>query len=820
MKHKLISLLMALCLLMLLSGGTYAEDLSLPDNKLEMGSAPAGTTGGSLSDVVLDANASLIGSLGKKDWEAKAAAVKRTGNWRKDLVAVAQSQIGYQQPSDGKTLYALWAGYEKPVEEWNPLFINWVVSQASLTRTQIPQIKGYEDIRKQMDKLHALKKVSRSSYPASGDLALMVVDGQKLVGIVDYINNGYATVILGDNKGRITKETYPVIKEVFKYYVDLNVLMERVGIDVGKGGEVPEIPEGGLTGWTNTNAVYIRKEPTTASKNLTTVKKPNTTLLVTSAAMQEDGYVWYGVKYKKYEGYIRGDLLELDLMAAPAATPTPVPTAGCTLCAQAAGRTVDCCYEKLTAMSAQEAFRFMLEMMWKDPASFKLYADCHGAHVRAGAEALLCLGKKCGLAAWTMPSSLHDKACPWHHNGLIMQERVVNVEMQDARAGQQVTVRYEVYGALSYQWHEIRSAMNADGSVTETDVALEGETKDALTVSAKSEANTTCSYYCVATILANGEPTEIRSKTTLLNVGRTPVVAQAILGEEINFTYDYFGAHAYQWYVQADENAKPVAIAADDAAYSGADSAKLTFHAAAENAGALYSCAALGRDGKAIRHSGYFAYAVSAYASAPDVSVCKGHDLCRYVEEMANMTREERYVALTKTWSVSTADITSAADAGDCLAEYVMLHWYMCHQQTYPRLICTCTPADDRLVCHPTEDVHESGCPWYVAPVKTASDQTRRADQEEYDKWAATATDEMIARAQTVETLDHVVFEQKADNTYDVYIVRYAEPVGSVDANGYLTYGAPSLVIAWVDLSTGTLYAMNDLPSHAPVYVN
>ena len=25
-------------------------------------------------------------------------------------------------------------------------------------------------------------------------------------------------VILGDNKGRITKETYPVIKEVFKYY--------------------------------------------------------------------------------------------------------------------------------------------------------------------------------------------------------------------------------------------------------------------------------------------------------------------------------------------------------------------------------------------------------------------------------------------------------------------------------------------------------------------------------------------------------------------------------------------------------------------------
>ena len=845
MKRRILAIVAMWCLLALLpaSASTIEIDLVFSDKTQNQETTEETKSDEStLQDRVNDASASVVGALGKKDWAAKAAAVKKTGDWREDVVAVANSQVGYKQPSNGMTIYAEWAGLDetedeedrKAAEDWTALFINWVVDQAGLKETDVPRARTYDELRRKMDKVKALRKVSRSSYPASGDIVLMEVDGQKLLGIATYVNNGYASVILGNDQGAVIKSTYRVSKELFKYYVDLTVLMERAGIEVGKGGEVPEIPEDGVTAWTNTNAVYIRKEPTTASKNLTTVKKKGTALTVTSAELQEDGYIWYGVKYQKYVGFIRGDLLELDRMAIPTATPAPTETptaapapAGCATCAQAAGRKalpVDCCYEQLAAMSREEASRFVLALMRDDPASFKLYVDCHGAHVKAGAEPLICLGSQCGKAAWTKPGAGHVDSCPWHYEGLVVEERVVNIEVKEARAGQQVTLLYEIYGATAYQWHEVRSVMNAEGDVTETDVILEGETKESLTLTAKSEADTSFGYYCAATILANGEPTEIRSKTTLLNVGSVPIVAQAILGEEINFTYTFASAGGYQWYVQTDENAQPVAIAADDAAYSGANSAKLTFHAAAENAGALYSCAALSRDGKVLRQSGYYSYALSTYAAAPDVSVCKDHDLCKYVEELANMTREERYTALTETWYVSTADITGAATADDCLAEYVMLHWYMCHQETYPRLLCTCTPAEEgRLLCHPYDDIHESDCPWYVAPKKASSGEAtvqKRADQEEFDKWAATATAEMIARAQTVETLNHVVLEEKEDGTCDVYIARYAEPVGTVDADGYLTYGTPALVIAWVDFSTGNVYAMNNLPADAPARSN
>lgn len=842
MKRRVISWLAALCLLTMAAptAAVYAEEeLDFPEIELEMGKNDETRAEGDELDKINGDNASIMESLGQKDWAAEAAKVVKTGDWREDLSHIAQSQIGCQEDAWGFSIYDSRTGDELEPVEWSAMFISWTAEKAGLSSRQFPRGESYAELRKALDKVHAVKQISRANYPVSGDIAFIETKGQKLMGVITYVANGYATIVVGDDNGRVTRSTYLVDGAEFKYYADLSVLMERAGIEVGKGGDVPEIPEGGVAAWTNTKAVYLRSEPTTASKSLTTVKKSGTTVLVTSAALQEDGYIWYGVTYQNHEGYIRGDLLKLDMSAIPTGTPvpteTPAPEAtrepekipGCEVCVAAAKGTAlpaECCYAHLAFLDRAELVRFMTSLREGDAASFRLYVDCHAAHVSAGDAALLCLGDACGDAAWMAPSAAHGADCPWHvQGGLMQQERVVNVEVKEARAGQQITILYEIYGATAYQWHEVVSVLNADGSVTETDTALEGETAASVTVTAKSSADTTYSYYCVATILANGAETQLASKTTVLSVGDAPILAQAILGEEINFTYENARAAAYQWYVQADENAAPAAILADDAAYSGADSAKLTFHAAAENAGALYSCAALASDGSEISRSGFYVYALSLYTETPDASACTGHDLCRYVEELANMTREERFTALNETWYVSAADLTGAADAADCLAEYVMLHWYLCHQETYPNLICTCTPTDeDRLVLHPANETHESDCPWYVAPVTNAAgtQTTQRADQAEYELWAATATQEMIERAAKAETLDHVVLEEAADGSYDLYIARYADPVGTVDANGYLTYGSPAKVIAWVDLSTGVVYAMNNLPDHAPAYAD
>ena len=90
-----------------------------------------------------------------------------------------------------------------------------------------------------------------------------------------------------------------------------------------------------------------------------------------------------------------------------------------------------------------------------------------------------------------------------------------------------------------------------------------------------------------------------------------------------------------------------------------------------------------------------------------------------------------------------------------------------------------------------------------------------------FAEWAQTATPEMIARALTVKSLDHVALEANGDGTYAMYVVRYAEPVGSVDAQGYITYaprGNEARVIAWIDFSNNVVYFLNNLPAHAPAY--
>ena len=323
MTRRIIAMLMALLLVMSQGVMALAEE---EDWELLLPGEATQEKGDSALGDVQDSNEDLLEALGQKDWTALAAAAKKTGDWREDLVSVAESQQGYTEEADGMTIYTTYAGYKEPQTEWTAQFVSWVAAQAGLTGQQFPRENTYNSFVTRMTKLNAVKRISRANYPLPGDVALVEKDNQSLVGVVIYVSNGMASVIHGDNNGAVTKEIYVVGDAEFARYVDLNVLMERAGVEVGKGGEVPEIPEGGIAAWTNTNAVYMRKEPTTASKRVTTVKKAGTALVVTSGAMQEDGYIWYAVEYGRYAGYIRGDLLRLDVSAIPTATPAPTAT--------------------------------------------------------------------------------------------------------------------------------------------------------------------------------------------------------------------------------------------------------------------------------------------------------------------------------------------------------------------------------------------------------------------------------------------------------------------------------------------------------------
>jgi len=531
MKNRVIAFLLCMCLLAAVPAVQAEEDKRI-DVVFKPREPVTEQTKGedeekSALDKIKDANSALLDSLIKKDWEALAAEVKRTGKWRDDIVAVVKSQVGYQEEAGGMTLYTRWAGEKLPVSAWTALFVNWAAAQIGLTEKQFPQGATYQEVWEKMEQVRALKKISWAHYPASGDLALIEKEGQQLVGVVLYVSDGYAAVVCGDDHGKVNRFTQRVGSDGFTHYVDLDVLMARAGIKVGKGGKVPVIPEGGVPAWTNTEAVYIREKPTRVSKSLTILYQARTPLVVTSAAKQEDGYIWYGIEYKQYVGYIRSDLVDLDKSALATATPSPAPTAaptpvpGCVICAQAAGNVslpVVCCHAQLAAMTAEEAARFMAELMTDDPAVFALYIRCDRAHVRQGDGALICLDDDCGDAAWSAPGEGHHAKCPWYKEGLQTQVRQTKLETRAVQAGQTVMILHEVSGASTHQWYEVKTVVQADGTVTREEKKLTGERAASLLVTAKYEKNTTYGYYCVATIVSAGESVEVRGKTTQLQV--------------------------------------------------------------------------------------------------------------------------------------------------------------------------------------------------------------------------------------------------------------------------------------------------------------
>lgn len=155
--------------------------------------------------------------------------------------------------------------------------------------------------------------------------------------------------------------------------------------------------------------------------------------------------------------------------------------------------------------------------------------------------------------------------------------------------------------------------------------------------------------------------------------------------------------------------------------------------------------------------------------------------------------------------------------------KYDRLFALILHTTKHPEvegLLCTCGATvnenDWHLVAPGEAHKHEDGkvCPWYIKGVDSAALTERITTEEGFAEWAETATPEMIARALTVKSLDHVALEANTDGTYNMYVVRYAEPVGTVDAQGFLTY--KEVLIAWVDMPNQMLYPLYDLPADAP----
>ena len=96
-----------------------------------------------------------------EEWQAANAEAVMTGNWDKDLLSVAKTQLGYEQseknfeidPADGVTLhyYSRYGqSYGNPYGEWDVMFLSYCLKYAGIPQSAIPQEASVLALRSSM----------------------------------------------------------------------------------------------------------------------------------------------------------------------------------------------------------------------------------------------------------------------------------------------------------------------------------------------------------------------------------------------------------------------------------------------------------------------------------------------------------------------------------------------------------------------------------------------------------------------------------------------------------------------------------------------
>ena len=126
------------------------------------------------------------------DWESTLSQVSRTGSWANDLIAVASSQIGYQESllnydldasgvKKGYTRYGAWYGI--PYGDWDAMYVSFCLHYAGIPQETVPRESSAE---RWLAALRADPKHSAllDTVPEAGDLLFYSHNGQTRVAIV------------------------------------------------------------------------------------------------------------------------------------------------------------------------------------------------------------------------------------------------------------------------------------------------------------------------------------------------------------------------------------------------------------------------------------------------------------------------------------------------------------------------------------------------------------------------------------------------------------------------------------------------------------
>ncbi len=118
-----------------------------------------------------------------EEWQAANADAVITGEWNKDLLSVAKTQLGYEQseknfeidPADGVTLryYSRYGqSYGNPYGEWDVMFLSYCLKYAGIPQSAIPQEASVLALRSSMSDMDWLLDGEDGSAANVGDIVI------------------------------------------------------------------------------------------------------------------------------------------------------------------------------------------------------------------------------------------------------------------------------------------------------------------------------------------------------------------------------------------------------------------------------------------------------------------------------------------------------------------------------------------------------------------------------------------------------------------------------------------------------------------------
>lgn len=250
--------------------------------------------------------------------------LRLTGDWRADLVMVAQFQLGqresgsdyfteYDGEQTGATRYGAWVG--DPYTDWCAAFIGY-----SLYRAHIPLVEdlGYGDVSAWLRRSRDMGVFCRAGYlPKTGDIVFLMPGGNgeiSHIGIVEFATENTIGTIEGNVSDTVGRRAYALDDIRIAGYASMEALMDHKGV-----AYQPEPPLAYTVrdfsdrpGYVSRNKVNMRAGTDSASERIFKDLEKGVQLTVTAEITINDD-AWYQVKYREKLGYVLAKYVDVDL---------------------------------------------------------------------------------------------------------------------------------------------------------------------------------------------------------------------------------------------------------------------------------------------------------------------------------------------------------------------------------------------------------------------------------------------------------------------------------------------------------------------------